>query len=71
VREEGFELPKRMWSSREEEARVAARWYMDSFLLWGVSYHFSQFVLGLSEVKKKYSPHYLILMSLQLLQLYL
>jgi hypothetical protein len=26
VREEGFELPKRMWVSREEEARVAARW---------------------------------------------
>jgi hypothetical protein len=32
LREEGSELPKKMWVSREEEARVAARWYMDSFL---------------------------------------
>jgi hypothetical protein len=32
MRAEGSELPKRIWVSREEEARVAARWYMDSFL---------------------------------------
>jgi hypothetical protein len=32
VRAEGFELPKRMWVSSDEEARVAARWYIVSFL---------------------------------------
>jgi hypothetical protein len=34
LREEGSELPKRMWVSREEEARVAARWYIVSFLFF-------------------------------------
>jgi hypothetical protein len=44
ARFEGFELPKRMLFSRDEEARVAAWWYMVSFLFFcNVSYQRSLF----------------------------
>jgi hypothetical protein len=51
VRAAGLELPKRMWFSRDDEARVTAWWYLDS-ILYLVSASFSHAALGMEVLEE-------------------